>query len=405
MPSKPKKRKPRENRERSFDENTKSSRLTNEQEEEAAALAKQLILAGDDSIPTAVEALVNLSWNIGVNAVTATWPELKPESRTRLLESLSTKSSDAGKRLRLSVARGLFPIDPEATQTIVTNVCEEMRTIGMAPRDRQNFANVFIGKGRPWLLHLPISDWKNPEPLIACAIDSCFNAQCAPFTQILLIRWLSEIKHLEKLDEVALEAIAKTVKRWNPRYQKELKKEVPELPQVLADALTDEPEPETKAEEPLRAAAQPAGAFDVSTALRQIESHVSSLRRELHEARTALRQQETGRGRSRREPAAGQSTDVESLQRHNEQLQETIADLQQRIADLTSDHEARAAAIHSNEDPRAQLIALLGLKLREVYDEFIALRSNAADEVVRQHFGDMLESIFRILEEEGVKLH
>ncbi|MEA3187775.1 MAG: hypothetical protein QOD99_1605 [Chthoniobacter sp.] len=419
----------------------RTARLTPAQEEEAILLAKELLLSGSTGIPTALEALVSLPWNVGVTAITSTWTELNPELQSQLLDSLDELKSDFGKRLRLSLARGLLPIDPGAVERIAINVCTDMRADGaMAARDRQCFANVFVGNGKPWLQHLPIADWKNADPVVACAVDACFSGGAAPFTQVALLRWLAQTGELSKLAEPEIALIAKAARRWNPRFQKELKKEVPELPAPIVEAMTEAPKTATEtpaperldapeSEEPrtpdsslermvasARGERQPASrgargtaaAFDLTMALRQIEAHVSGLRRELRDAETALRQREGGRRQSRREePTRGEIApgDTEALQRHNERLEATVAELRQRLDELAADHEDRAAVMDTHgSDNRAQLTELLGLKLRESYAEFSALRANAADEVVRQHFADMLDTIFRVLEEEGVPL-
>ncbi len=421
-----------------------TARLTPAQEDEAVHLAKELLLSGSGGIPAAVDALVTFPWNVGVTAVVATWPDLQPDVRELLLHSLSEQKSDAGKRLRLSIARGLFAVDPEAVEKIATDVCRDMRVDGaMSARDCQTFANVFVGKGKPWLQNLAVGSWGAPEPVIACAVEVCFDTPCAPFTQLALVRWLSAIGWLAKLDENQCALIAKAVKRWSSRFKNELKKEVPELPAAIAEVVPDKgEETEQSAEsadaEPMseedeaRAATGSAvermvastrgerraaprerresgAAFDLNQALRQIEAHVTSLRKELHEARTLAQREGGGRGRSSRRErgTAPEETpaDVEALQRHNAQLEETVSELRHRLEELASDHEDRAAAASHGGDDRAQLTNLLGLKLRESYDAFQALRSNAADEVVREHFADMLETIFKVLEEEGVRLH
>lgn len=335
-----------------------------------------------------------------------------------------------------SIARGLAAIDPEATEQVATAVCAEMRAEGaLSAKDRHGFANVFIGKGKPWLLHLKVPEWKAPEHLIGCAIETCFAGQCPPFTQVALLGWLGQHGLFEKISAESMALIAKAIERWSPRWRKELRRDLPEPPPALAEMLaaeSAEPErAEPAAESPApssgdtesaverlvaSARAERAAAprerseggrnFDLGQALRGIESHVAGLRREIQEAKSAARSREGGRGKSRRvEAPVEASGDVEGLQRHNEQLEATITELRQHLEELASDHEDRAAALHAHDsDGRAQFAELLGLKLRESYAEFQQLRVNASDEVVRQHFGDMLETIFKILEQEGVKL-
>ena len=395
-------------------EQAKTARLTPAQEEEAAARIKDLLVLGRASIAEAVEAMFILQWNVGVAAVTGLWPEMKPLARKAMLGMLAAQKSDSAKRLRLSLARGLFALEPEIAAQMAAEVCEEMRAEGtLTGKDRMIFSNVLVGKGKPWLLHFPLAEWKaeQGDALVACAIETCFGAPCAPFTQISLLRWAAEAGRLAALPEDTLAAIAKIVKRWNPRFRKELKNEVPELPGPIAAAVAAPPAAERKsenananetsqrsegwqseagraepAEQPLThetnepdeswetaatderrpddaspqyppyvprsqpASSQPAsaqprsarrgsggageGAFDLNQTLRQIETHVMNLRRELRDAQSSLRHQQredrpSSRGRSDRrgyrEAAEQPATPVEldELRRHNAQLEET----------------------------------------------------------------------------------
>jgi len=500
-------------------ESAKTARLSPAQEDEAAQQIKTLLAAGRAAFSDAVEAMLALPWNVGVSAVAAQWPEIKPTARKQLFAALAEQKSDNAKRLRLSLARGLFALDPEAAAQLAAETCAEMRGAEQQPltqKDRQIFSNVLIGKGKPWLLHFPLADWKkeDAEQLVACAVESCFGGPCLPFTQITLLKWAAENGRLDSLPQPALDLISKAVKRWNPRLRKQLRVEAPKLPAPIAElvkpaqqiqpsAHPDEPaiapesreeqqapaenrgefqsekseeispetEPEKKPDEPEKStpqlqrqqpqpsqtlrqqrpfAPQPqqqqqrrgarsasprearateTGAFDLHQALRQIETHVAGLRRELFETQTVLRRRDEKSSQSRgahHQPqhfarsAAPEisATEIDELRRHNARLEETVADLRQQLEELASDHEDLAAArgAHAAHDAREseqpppekneteQFKTLLSIKLRDLFAEFKALRAEPLDDVIRQHFGEMLEEVFNVLAKQGVAL-
>jgi aminopeptidase C len=53
-------------------------------------------------------------------------------------------------------------------------------------------------------------------------------------------------------------------------------------------------------------------------------------------------------------------------------------------------------------DPATELKTLLGLKLREDFEDFQALEQEKKDLVVQQHYRSLLKHIFDILIQEGV---
>lgn len=467
----------------------KAGRLTPAQEDEAAARIKEMLAFGRTAISEAVEAMLSLQWNVGVSAIVSHWPELKPLVRKALLIALAQQKTNGAKRLRLSLARGIFAQDPEAAAKMTAEVCEEMRAEGpITGKDRMIFSNVLIGKGKPWLLHFPLAEWKpeQADAVLACAVDTCFGAPCAPFTQINLLQWAAEAGRLATLPEAMLAVVVKTVERWTPRFRKELKNAVAELPGPLADAVAapvsgqrraektedapppertqdrqleppeNDPTPSAEREEMEDAEQRPApaqyppyvshtqpsspppqqqqsrptrrganvstgeSAFDLTQALRQIEAHVTGLRRELRDAQTSLRNQQreerpAARGRSDRrgyretaEPAS--SAELEELRRHNSQLEETATELRRQLEDLANDHEDHATAMGAHggepapENEAEKLKALLGIKLRDLFAEFQTLRTEPADDVLRQHYGDMLAEVFEVLAKQDVPL-
>jgi hypothetical protein len=459
-------------------EQAQTARLSPAQEDEVAQGLKELLRGGRAGIPEAVDALPALPWNIGVSAVSELWPELKPTARKLLLGKLALQKNEATRRFRLSLARKLLTQDATTASKLAAQVCAEMRENGaLSAKDRLTFSNVLVGKGRPWLLHFPAAEWKDAEAeaVAVCAIETCFVAPCAPFTQMQLLRWAAENGRLASLPNEVMVVVAKAVKRWNSRFRKQLKSEVPNLPESIAEAVAQPPgtkseppgesdaaafaeEKETERFEerestsgdfqphsvviPSRPAAESTrpqmpprersassqsrrstssrsgsggsageSGFDLSQALRQIEAHVTGLRRELYEAKNVLRKREERSSRPRGGVEAGalRLPEAEELQRHNAQLEQTVIELRQQLEDLASHHEDQAAAMQAHGEERIeseteQFKRLLGIKLRESFAEFQSLRTQSADDVVRQHFGEMLGEVFGILEKQGVPL-
>ncbi|MGB8355491.1 MAG: hypothetical protein WCD79_16455 [Chthoniobacteraceae bacterium] len=463
-------------------EASKTTRLTPEQETEAAGLVKASLLSGKAGIISAVGSMIGLPWIVGVNSIVETWPSLKAPSRKNLLAALAAQEGEQARRFRLSLGRGLFVADAEAGLKLVQGVCAEMATgeNGMLTQnDRQIFANVLIGKDKPWLLRLPIAEeGAETDALIRCAVAATFSRQCPPLTQLFLLRWIAAASKLVKLPEDLLDLVAKSIKRWHPKLQDQFKTDIPEVPPMIEEALKKGPalqpkqqapaqpkgerpesgegeEPQERAEQrPERAerteraeqperpqsnarqerqerqerrqqrqlqpapqqARQPAGGFDLVASLRQIETHVQSLRSELNEAKTELRNRKEsprGRDRDRRQSAPEipnpNSNDIGELQRHNLQLEETITELRNQLQELATDHEDIATSMQAHEetpqaDGKEQLKALLGIKLREHFTDFQKLAKEPADEVFREHYRLLLEDVFVILEKQGVVL-
>ena len=220
-------------------EAAKTSRLTPADEEHAVQLLKQTISGGPKGLPATLEAILTLPWSAGVKAVAEAWPETKPAGRTRLLNGLAKADSDASRRIRLSLARGLHAQDASAALKLIMGVCEAMGGAqgGSSTKDRQIFANVMLGKARPWLMNISMAEMKPAEAqkLITPALESC--AQAPIFTQIWVLRWICDAEKFDTLPPEHIESIGKSINRWQPRWHKELRKIIPKLPESLEAAL------------------------------------------------------------------------------------------------------------------------------------------------------------------------
>jgi hypothetical protein len=232
-------------------------RLSPADEERVTLLVKEALLEGRTGLTRAIENLPKLPWLVCVNGVSAAWLEMKPTSRTRLMAGLARVDSDAARRVRLSLARGLFKIDVPAAVKIAISIAKDMRekeTGGISTRNAQILANVFIGRAKPWIVQLPLTDLKPIEIdlLIHTAVLTVFSLPHPPATQLGILKWATEHDRISKLQPVTLEAVKKGLSRWNPKWQIALKNEVKDLPEELASVL--------KAEE--SRSAQPAGRGD-----------------------------------------------------------------------------------------------------------------------------------------------
>jgi hypothetical protein len=443
----------------------KTARLSPADEDRAVELLKETVQAGPKALPASIEALLSLPWSAGVKAVVEAWPETKPAGRARLLAGLAKTDSDASRRIRLSLARGLHAQDSSASLKLISGVCEAMGGAqgGSSTKDRQVFANVMLGKARPWLMNISMVEMKPAEAqkLITPALESCHQAPI--FTQIWVLRWICDADKFESLPPEHIESIGKSINRWQPRWQKELRKIIPKLPDSLEAALAnsagrhpappppnapgepavesefpsstqstpsadlpderDEPEDDRSAEEIRPAPPIPQssrapepqhrssrdrqtgpGPFDLTRSLREIESYVARLRTELQQAQAIARRREPPpeRQRGRMQQSGASTEEMDDLRRHNQQIEEQNLELRNRIEELTADHEDRAATLEIS-DALEQFKTFLGLKLKEDFADYTAISRESLNEVVRRHAHEILGRIFAILQAEGVR--
>jgi hypothetical protein len=446
----------------------KTTRMTPEDEARAVELLKQTVTGGPKALPATLDAILSLPWSAGVKAVSEAWPETKPAGRARLIAGLGKTEGDVSRRIRLSLARGLHAQDPATALKLLTSVCEAMGGAqgGSSTKDRQIFANVMLGKARPWIMNISMTEMKpaDAQKLITPSLESC--AQAPIFTQIWVLRWICDSEKFDTLPPEHIASIGKSINRWQARWHKELRKIIPKLPDSLEAALAtgparppapiQEPAPEgepaaaqippsdeTREEspddddeeedeeddrededEPRDQRPPPAprlpreqqqrggrdrdrdrgqgGPFDLTRSLREIESYVARLRSELTQAQAAARRREPQDRNRGRAQPSASSEDLEELRRFNAQLEEQNQELRHRIEELTSDHEDRAATLEI-DDSLEQFKRFLGLKLKEDFADYSAISREALNEVVRRHAHEILGRIFAVLQAEGVR--
>ena len=221
---------------------SQKARLAPAEEERMSALLKEALQSGRAGVARAVEALPLAPWIVSVRSVEAVWKDLTAGFRTQLLAGLGKDESDGARRLRLSLARALFKIDAPVALKVAVAVAKEMRdkdSGSLAPKHAQIFSNVFIGRAKPWLGQLPLTELKPAEAdvLVHCAVLAVFSIPHPPVTQLGVLKWAQENGRLGKLHEAALEAVKKGVSRWSGKWQGALRKEVAELPEEILLAL------------------------------------------------------------------------------------------------------------------------------------------------------------------------
>jgi len=486
-----------------FTNRARRARLNPEEEAETVRLLKESLLGGRTEVARAIAVTASLPWVVSVQATTLAWPEMKPSFRAQFLAGLARTQGESAARVRLSLARGLYKVDTTAAKKLILLTLKVLRnkeTGFLEGKGAPIFANVLIGRGKAWVLQLPLQDMKSAEAdlLVFSAVHSAFHAPQAPITQLGILRWAGE--RLGKLPPALEQLVLKNISRWSGKWQAALRKEVSPLPETWEEVLkvpapknsgpkdrgaatehsadaekTEEGEessnteheeteardndeekenlddrddeeqdedddeesdddsdkvsrhkqrpvyvsktvpnqgPQTTHPQQNRRGA-PAQHFNLTDALRQIESHVVGLRNELHTAQKQLRQRDEDPRRGRRaekplpQPNPGEFSNDE-LNRLNQQLELRNAELKSRIDELTLDSEERATSrglVTDTEPPdsNTQLQTLLGWKLKDDYDDFLALQQEARDLVVQQHYKTLLAHVFEVLQAEGIQ--
>ena len=227
-----------------------TNRLSPSDEDKATRLMRNCLLEGGDGIPAALGAMPLLPWILGVRAIENAWPELPAESRAVVLDGLTKMDTDNGYRLRLSMARSLARVDlPEAVR-VAAATCRNMwnsESGSLKPEHSKLIGNVFIGRGKPWVVQLALADLppEDATAILSAVVFSTFNVNNAPITQLSVLRYGGS--RLGQLHENLIGMIARAVGRWNGKWQSALRQEIADLPEPILSALKAEPAPEPRA--------------------------------------------------------------------------------------------------------------------------------------------------------------
>jgi hypothetical protein len=222
-------------------------RLSPPDEEKAAQLVQSGLSGSKEDLAKVAALLPQLGWSIAVKGATGAWPALKAASRTAFLKILAADGSESGRRIRLSLARGLFKIpDLPACQKLLLGVCKEMRekkTGDVSQKEAANFASVMIGKGKPWIAQIALADLKpaDADLLVHCAVFAAFAVPGPPVTPLGVLKWAAEAGRIGALHETAIAVVSKHVSRWSAKWAEALRKEVPGLPEQILASLKSPP--------------------------------------------------------------------------------------------------------------------------------------------------------------------
>ncbi|HYY30673.1 MAG TPA: hypothetical protein VE860_22235 [Chthoniobacterales bacterium] len=444
---------------RAIIETSRTGRLSQADEQKGASLFKELVELGGKPLSNALELLGDLPWFVPVNGTLEAWPQLTPAKKRSFLTALKPLESEASRRMRLSIARGLYKVDPSSSLKLLVATLQALRTdAGLQPKDRQIFYSVLIGKNKPWLLQLDLKSLKPAEAaLIALtAIESA--AGSPPPAAVAVFQWAKPFQPLKTIPEPLQQELGKALKKWSLRWQKQLAEE--DLPPALSEILQvklakseGEPAaaalPETAVQTPAqdssesthqnqperhrtehphaqsragrgdenrhdRQTRRKAGKApvqhpktsspDINELLKEIQIRFSELRNELQSARNQLRQSQQA-PKQEGGGAFEQGKEVGKLREENARLNETVASLRQTLGELANDNFEKAVSRRADSsepmtDPVEQFKSLLTLRVREQIVNFKALnRENHVDGLPL-----LLDNILRTLQENGIDL-
>lgn len=440
---------------RQMTEKAKAGRLAAADEQAGASSFRDLVLGGGKALAAALELLNELPWYIPVNGTVDAWAQLTPARKRSFLAALRLLQAEVALRMRLSIARGLFKVDPESALKLIVSTLGDMHKSGnLQGRDRSAVANVLIGKTKPWLFQLDLSKLKAADAtLIAvCALEACTVA--SPPAAFAVIEWAKPYAAVSALNEEARSELTKVLAKWSGRWQKQISKlDLPDdvraqvgsvksaQPQPAApgptpgapasvpppaadpDAPTPaEPQPPAsreKAAKPTnhRHAARPAPAqkapqkpaarenLVISDLLRQVEHRFEQVKGELQAARQQLRNLTPVNGSNSGGTAGAHSPELQKLRDENSRLTGEIQQLRGTLDELAADRfdvavSRRADTEQPDNDPLSQFQSLLTLKLREEIMRFQALnRENHLDGLPL-----LLENVINVLEAHGIDL-
>ena len=219
-------------------ESSAQKRLSTREEEHATSLLRSCLSSGD--VTAALTAMPKLPWILGVRAIEQAWPELPPEGRADLLASLGALEGDHAFRLRLSVARSLAKVDPPTGVQLAAAVCRAIWSEekgGLTPEHSKLVGNVFIGRGKPWVLQLQLDglDPVDATAIVSAVVFSTFNVNNPPITQLSVLRYGAS--RLAELHPNLQGMVAKAVGRWSGKWQESLRKEISTLPESISSSL------------------------------------------------------------------------------------------------------------------------------------------------------------------------
>ncbi|MEI6713367.1 MAG: hypothetical protein WCO60_06415 [Verrucomicrobiota bacterium] len=232
-----------------FAARARKSRLPVEDEALAATRLKEILLGGRSDVARAIAVIPDLPWIITVQGTASAWPDMKPSFRSQLLAGLARAQGESAPRTRLSLARGLYKVDNAAGLKLILltlKVLRDKETGLLSGKGAPLFANVLIGRGKAWILQIPVTELKPVEAdlLVHSALHGAFHAPQAPITQLSILRWAGALGKLSNLSQALDQLISRGISRWSGKWQNALRKEVTNFPESWLEVLKPVPSQE-----------------------------------------------------------------------------------------------------------------------------------------------------------------
>jgi hypothetical protein len=217
-------------------------RLNPEEELEASRLLQECLMGGRAEVAKAVAIVPRLPWMVTVQATASAWPEIKPTFRAQFLAGLARTTGEAAARVRLSIARGLYKVDPAAALKLILltlKVLRDKETGMLEGKGASILSSVLIGRGKAWILQLPLGEMKPAEAdlLVFAAVHGAFHQPQAPLTQLSIVKWAAAADRLASLPPALEQLVLKGISRWSGKWQASLRREVSPLPDSWVEIL------------------------------------------------------------------------------------------------------------------------------------------------------------------------
>lgn len=217
-------------------------RLTPEEELEASRLLQECLMGGRAEVAKAVASVPHLPWMVTVQATASAWPEIKPTFRAQFLAGLARTTGEAAARVRLSIARGLYKVDPAAALKLILltlKVLRDKETGLLEGKGAPILSSVLIGRGKAWILQIALTEMKPAEAdlLVFAAVHGAFHQPQAPLTQLSIVKWAAAADRLASLPLALEQLVLKGISRWSGKWQASLRREVSPLPDSWVEIL------------------------------------------------------------------------------------------------------------------------------------------------------------------------
>jgi hypothetical protein len=199
-------------------------------------------MGGRAEVAKAVATVPRLPWMVTVQAIASAWPEIKPTFRAQFLAGLARTTGEAAARVRLSIARGLYKVDPTAALKLILLTLKMLRdkeTGLLEGKGASILSSVLIGRGKAWILQIPLTTMKPAEAdlLVFAAVHGAFHQPQAPLTQLGIVKWAASADRLASLPPALEQLVLKGISRWSAKWQASLRREVSPLPDAWVEIL------------------------------------------------------------------------------------------------------------------------------------------------------------------------